>query len=163
MKLEPKSIEDLIQKIEIRNCLKLCSVIQQNFMNEINLVDLRDAAAVMDVTLISDFSEISDVFTIRVSGTKDNNYIGVEADPVSGRVLLKATYNVNTGLIHTMYCMSNNSPVLSIVFGVKNIIVNSKSYTYDELESKLFQFSTINNTVNLDFFMHRISANVHTS
>lgn len=157
MNITVKTFDKLLETYQVRNCFKLCGMIQQNFINSSDLEDLRDAAKVQDVILISDFSGISDVFTIRVTGTKDNDFIGIEADPAGGRVVIKCTYNVKTKLVHTLYSTSDNSPVISMLFGKDKVLVNSKSYTYEELESIIFQHSLVDTKIELDFINTRIS------
>lgn len=159
MKREPKPFEDIMRSLEVRNALKLCSVIQSNIIECVDLRELQMAAAIEDVMLIADFENMPEAFSLRVQSTRDNDYIIIDADPANGRVVIKATYNISTGLLHTLYCSSNRSPVLSIIFGRTKILINSQSYDYDELEAKLFQFSTTNTDVNTDFLHERLNNN----
>lgn len=163
MNRTPKTIEELFEYAEVRNCIKLCSHIQSSIIDCVDLEDIRDAAAIQNVRLIGDFHEISDVFTIDFGSTDNNDYISVRCDPSGGRVVISGTYNVSTGLVQTMYFTSNNSPIMSLIFGKKHVIVNSTSYTYDDLEALLFQLSTANTKINLDFLNTRIAANVQSS
>ena len=157
MKREPKPFEEIMRSYEVRNALKLCSVIQTNIIESVDLKDIQQAASIEDVMLIADFENIPDVFSLRVQSSRDNDYIIIDTDPAGGRIVLKATYNISTGLLHTLYCTSNQSPVLSIIFGKSSILINSQTYGYDELEAKLFQFSTTNVDVDTYFLSQRIN------